>query len=164
MMLKVMDIGYRGTRINGDKSAPLLEEELEKFEGKIDPGMSSTHFLDRHIFSAVTPYGKERMVSAFYFRISNDDLPMTYLWRHPATYTCNTYKAPIFQKDGTSPPMEGQMGGWAYCNFMEKNKLVKIPGFYKYRSYRRKLDQDGKKVIISEGELISNGEFAPLGG
>ena len=165
MSVERMQLGFRGTRADGDMNAPLLEEELNDFKEKVDTGFESSRIFDRYFFSCVTPHGKQMIKEALAFRIMNDDLPMTYLWRHPGNYTTDSWDMPVYQADGISEPVEGQRGGWAFHSYDdEKITLVKIPGYVSYRSYRRKLDENGKKVMLKIGEPISNGEFAPLGG
>lgn len=159
-----MKLGYRGTREDGDKNAPLLEEELKKFEGEVDPGASFSHFFDRTISVFTTPHGKKMIKEGYVFRILYDDLPMTLLTRYPGGYTTDSWLDPVYQADGMSEPVEGQRGGWAYRSWdKEKKKLVKIPGYVFWRSCRRKRNESGEKVMLEKGEPASNGEFLPMG-
>lgn len=152
-------IGYKDTRENGDKNAPLLEEELDKFKDEIEAIGETFQFGWMSGFSCLTPHGLSVMKSRLAFRVLNDDRPMTILWFHPSEHSAmlSDYPSPKFQSDKKSPPVQGQRGGWYECP--ETKELKKIPTVYKWKFYGKIKKEDGEVVDLEKGEECSKANY-----
>lgn len=128
------ELGYRDTFQHGDQNAPVLKDELKKFEDDIESDSMVSRFYERTFQAFITPYGKQKIKEAFLFRIFYDDAPMTLLWRHPGGHTEDCYReedVPKFQSDGITPAENKQMGG-----YKEKNgQLIKIAPYKKWYKF-----------------------------
>jgi hypothetical protein len=158
MISSAHSMGYRDSYKNGDKNAPILSEELNKFNHKVskDSSLSSDGF--RTYSSFVTPYGKEQIIKALSFRISNGDRAMSLIQFRSDKYNSNNFPEPLFQRDGISPPTEHQLGGWYMCN--DKKELKQLPDYYKWNSFGLKTSlSKNKMTFIESGELLSSIEI-----
>lgn len=149
-------VGYKDSFINGDKKAPVLEDEMALFlkTESVNPDFVNSSSRGLTFSSCLTLHGKQELKRLFIDRIFNDDRHMTMLWYHPHEYSLRSSdQPPKYQRDKKSPPIQGQKGGW--LEDKETGELERIPDIHKWVSYGRKLDSSGKKVRLEDGELLS---------